>query len=197
VTLFSYVVEHDTGHAPNPYFGFCTLCLCKFRDLPGKSRNIVELAKPGDWVVGTGGADQRKSAGHGKLIYAMQVETKITRQQYSDDRDFKAKKPVPRGNYDQERGDNKPPSSTFERLQQFVLISKRHFYYFGRNAISIPRKILPGLEKRGPGFKHNFDEAYVARFVEWISKNKTGVHGDPCLKEAAQQRRKQICKPPC
>lgn len=28
-TLFSYVVETDSGFAPNPFFGVCTLARCK------------------------------------------------------------------------------------------------------------------------------------------------------------------------
>ena len=42
-----------------------------------KKRNIVELAKVGDWIAGTGGVDLVKSAGHGKLIYAMRVDESI------------------------------------------------------------------------------------------------------------------------
>ena len=76
--LFSYVVDHDAGYGPNPYFGLCTLCRCKFRKFPERPKNIVELAEKGDWVVGTGGANPQKSAGHGKLVYAMQVEQKLT-----------------------------------------------------------------------------------------------------------------------
>lgn len=69
--LFSYVVDHDNGFAPNPYYGVCTLAHCKF----GRKgyKNAVELAKVGDWVVGTGGKG-KKSAGHGKLIYAMRKD---------------------------------------------------------------------------------------------------------------------------
>lgn len=66
--LFSDVVVHDKGHAPNPYFGFCTLCRCKFKKSRKARQNIVELADRGDWVIGTGGANRRKSAGHGKLV---------------------------------------------------------------------------------------------------------------------------------
>jgi Nucleotide modification associated domain 2 len=54
--VFSYVVQHDTGYAPNPYFGVCTLCRCKFRRSRTNSKNIVELADVGDWILGTGGA---------------------------------------------------------------------------------------------------------------------------------------------
>ncbi len=77
--LFSYVMDHDLGFAPNPFGGFCTLAKCKF----GSSRrNIVDLAEECDWIAGTGGADQTKSAGHGKLIYAMRVDEKISLGKY-------------------------------------------------------------------------------------------------------------------
>gem|GEM_PF-2314099 len=32
----------------------------------------------GDWIAGTGGADPKKSAGHGKLVSAMRVDDKTT-----------------------------------------------------------------------------------------------------------------------
>jgi hypothetical protein len=89
---YSYVVEHDTGRAPNPYFGVCTLCRCKFRKSLGKPRNIVELAKVDDWIVGTGGTNPRKSAGHGKLVYAMRVDEKLTREEYYADPRFAEKR---------------------------------------------------------------------------------------------------------
>jgi len=92
--LFSYVVEHDRGHAPNPFFGVCTLCRCKYRNSQEKPPNVIELAEPGDWVAGTGGANRRKSAGHRKLVYAMRVDEKLTRKQYYSDPRFAVKQPV-------------------------------------------------------------------------------------------------------
>ena len=77
--LYSYVVDHDLGFAPNPFGGCCTLAKCKFGT---KKRNIVEMAEEGDWIAGTGGADLSKSAGHGKLIYAMRVDDKIPLAEY-------------------------------------------------------------------------------------------------------------------
>jgi hypothetical protein len=41
--LYSYVVTHDTGFSPNPFWGCCTLADCK----PA----IRRTAKIGDWVV--------------------------------------------------------------------------------------------------------------------------------------------------
>jgi hypothetical protein len=44
--------------------------------------NIDEMAEKGDWIAGTGGSDLRKSAGHGKLIYAMRIDEKISLAEY-------------------------------------------------------------------------------------------------------------------
>src|ERR1700730_2476069 len=130
MNLFSYVVDHDRGYAPNPYFGFCTLCRCKFSKQPQRHKdNIVELAQLGDWIIGTGGANSQKSAGHGKLVYAMQVEEKLSGEQYYSMSCFRTKKPVRCGSYEQRRGDNENPRNSFEREEQFVLISRDRFYY--------------------------------------------------------------------
>jgi len=182
--LYSYVVHHDTGLAPNPYSRVCTLCRCKYRKPGGTRRNIVELAEEGDWVVGTGGADKRKSAGHGKLVYAMRVDKKLTREEYYACPRFKA------------REDNEPPKVDFEKPEQFVLIS-RHFYYFGAKAIPIPRR-FSDLEKEGPGFKKNFDSAYISSFVEWLEKNhKPGKHGEPWMKPTDRSKGSKGCRSSC
>ena len=110
VKIFSYVVDHDTGYAPNPYFGLCTLCRCKIRERPEDNRNIVELAEEGDWVIGTGRASKR-SAGHGRLVYAMRVDKKPTREEYYSQ-------------FPQTRGDNEPPRDDFEKHKQFALVSR-------------------------------------------------------------------------
>src|ERR1700741_1483375 len=148
--LFSYVVEHDTGEAPNPYFGFCTLCLCKFRESPTKPRNVVELAQEGDWILGTGGANSKKSGGNGTLVYAMKVDRKITLGEYYSNPAYACKKPAQNGSFSRQRGDNKRPRSPFERQRRFVLIS-RHFYYFGDKAKAIPLSKRRHVEKRGVG----------------------------------------------
>ncbi|MGA2774266.1 MAG: hypothetical protein ABSG26_26060 [Bryobacteraceae bacterium] len=189
VKLYSYVVEHDTGRAPNPYFGVCTLCRCKYRSTPKKPRNVVELAKEGDWIVGTGGADTRKSAGHGKVVYAMRVDEKVTREKYYTDRRFAKKRVVP-------TGDNERPTNSFQRCKQYALISW-HFYYFGAKAIPIPRR-FSDLEKEGPGFKKNFDSAYISSFVEWLEKNhKPGKHGEPWMKPTDRSKGSKGCRSSC
>jgi len=200
--LFSYVVEHDGGGAPNPYFGICTLCLCKYRKKTKSRKNVVEWAAPGDWVIGTGGANLKKSSGHGTLIYAMRVDEKLTRQQYFVDRRFSKKKPGTNGTYEQKQGDNKRPRTPFERNKQSVLIS-RHFYYFGRNAIRVPKNKFRNLEKTGPWFRSDFDKAYIARFAKWLeteTRFRPGKHGVPCKKKiegASKRKRSETCKSSC
>ena len=199
VKLYSYVVEHDTGYAPNPYLGFCTLCRCKFRKSVAGRKNIVESAKEGDWLIGTGGASKR-SAGHGKLIYAMLVTEKLTREKYFSDSRFAQKKPVKTSTstYDQKRGDNERASKVFEKREQFVLVS-RHFFYFGNNAIDIPAKFRRrGFEKKGPGFRCPSDPADVCRFVDWLEKErKPGKHGKPCQKLIDKPKGSKRCKSSC
>ena len=101
--LFSYVVEHDTGHAPNPYFCFCTLCRCKYRSHRGGRPNVIGLARRAKekgevvWVVGTGGTNRNKSAGNGKIVYAMRVDEVLSREEYYKDPRFQRKKPLRSG----------------------------------------------------------------------------------------------------
>lgn len=164
--LFSYVVDHDLGYAPNPFGGFCTLAKCKYGS---KQRNIVERAKGGDWIAGTGGADLAKSAGHGKLIYAMRVDKKIPLAEYCR---------ANSGN----RIDAKHDEVVVDG--RYALIS-RHFFYFGRNAIDIseiPRKhLLHPFEKKGLGYRCDFTEEYVEEFASWLEATfRVGVHGPPC-----------------
>jgi hypothetical protein len=98
--VFSYVVDHDDGLEPNPFFGVCTLCRCKYSESLEKSRgkkgrkNIVELAEEGDWVIGTGGSGKR-SAGNGKLIYAMRVDKRLKRKDFCNSPQFSRKQSEP------------------------------------------------------------------------------------------------------
>jgi hypothetical protein len=91
--LFSYVLRHDSGFAPNPFWGYCTLACCK--------PVIRRVAEVGDWIVGTGSVE---NVGTNKLIYAMKVTEKLTFEQYSLDPRFRNK--IPREGLIEERGDN-------------------------------------------------------------------------------------------
>src|SRR5215831_8774518 len=107
--LFSYVVDHDHGYAPNPFGGFCTLAKCKYRS----KWNIVPMAEKGDWIAGTGGVNLGKSAGHGKLIYAMWVDDKIPLAEYCQ----------------QNIGNRIDAKHDIGEKGRFALISYHYFYF--------------------------------------------------------------------
>ena len=180
--LFSYIVTHDTGFAPNPFWGYCTLACCK----PA----IRRTANVGDWIVGL----SSKAKGH-KIIYAMQVEDILSFKEYYRDSRFAAKIPVRNtGKLKNERGDNiykhisdenfrqlpsehsngkkeNPKSKKRDLKGKNVLISKR-FHYFGIKAINLPKE-LRGL-KVGIGHKNRFSEDVIKKFRNFIAKQSKG-----------------------
>src|SRR5688500_333417 len=92
--LYSYIIVSDSGFAPNPYWGYCTLATCK--------PQIRRCAKAGDWIIATG---SKRGIGIGKLVYAMRVDDVLTFDKYYSDSRFNMKKPTAVG--DIERcGDN-------------------------------------------------------------------------------------------
>lgn len=172
--LYSYVVTHDTGFAPNPFWGYCTLATCK--------PTIRKKAEIGDWVVGL----SPKEHGH-RLIYAMEVTETLSFDTYFNDRRFAKKRPDCNGKTGTKSrramrrcGDNiyKPQGNgAYQQLQsghsgpepfgreenprtkkkdlgdhpdkRGVLISRKgHFYYFGAEALKLPDGLLARLQVR-------------------------------------------------
>lgn len=80
--LCSYVVVCDTGFAPNPFWGLCTLAACT------PNHQSLQL-KRGDWLLGNSSAKE----GH-QLIYAMRVSEVLDFDQYYRDPRFEQKKQV-------------------------------------------------------------------------------------------------------
>ena len=163
--LYSYVVDHDYGYAPNPFDGYCTLAQCMYGK---KSKNITDVAEPGDWIVGTGGV-KKVSAGHGKIIYAMRVDEKISLAEYYSDCRFKGRK-------DNKRCDK-------GNTTRYALISQ-HFFYYGKNAIPISKTphmyLNHPLEKKGPRYRCDFDSRFIKKFTAWFErKYRVGMHGEP------------------
>ncbi len=192
-TLFSYVVVHDAGSAPNPYWGVCTLVLCK--------PTIRRTARLGDWIVGTGSAQSEVDDIQGKVIYAMQVTDKMTMPEYDAwVQEYRTEKiPDPR-NHDPRRwvGDaiydfsedpsKKRPGPHGDSNREtdlggeFALLSE-HFYYFGDQARRLPEH-LQGLVLRRQGHRSRKNAPYVEPFLEWLTElelQPNGLYGDPPL----------------
>lgn len=87
--LFAYKQTHDTGFAPNPFHGVCTLATCK--------AYIRKHKQVGDWIAGfTSNKLNGDEVGHERLIYLMQVAEKLPFGEYYTDRRFAKKIPVRR-----------------------------------------------------------------------------------------------------
>ncbi|MFN4281419.1 MAG: hypothetical protein ACK4NA_02125 [Alphaproteobacteria bacterium] len=192
MNLFSYVVEHDLGFAPNPFHGFCTLACCK--------PEIRKKAKEGDYIIGTG-ATRPGLLGH--ITYWMRVDEILTFDEYWSDRRFRYKKPYMEGTTMLRYGDNiyhRSGGKDFQQEDSFhshedgslsrgdlkrdtqkterVLIG-RDFSYWGRNGILLPEH-LQCLVKKGPGHKCRFTEEQIAMFHAWLSNQRErGFKGEP------------------
>lgn len=95
--LHSYVVRYDSGFAPNPFYGYCTLATCK--------PHIRGSADAGDWIVGCGSNDRSVRRG-GYLVYAMRLTEAMSFEAYNADPRFERKKPCRNGSRKQSCGDN-------------------------------------------------------------------------------------------
>jgi len=195
--LCSYIVKNDTGLAPNPFWGYCTLAVCT-------PNHMGIHTEAGDWFLGT------TTAGRGnKLIYAMEILERLDFDDYFNNPRFSKKKPVVDGTWRQRCGDNmyfKDSAGNWKRHPSFfhkdkedmekdlkypyVFISK-HYYYFGNKAFKIPAK-YNGLIWKRQGVKCTHDPKCVKGFVNWLKSNyKPGIHGEPIDRERKRRVNKR------
>jgi hypothetical protein len=185
MTLFSYILAFDAGSAPNPFFRYCTLSICKPR--------IRRVAQPGDWIIATGPARHHT---HRKLVYAMRISEVLPLEKYFRDPRFKRKKPDPGsknwrlavgdnlyrknrdGSWFQRSGTHQLDNAQRDLSGKNALIST-HFFYFGANAIKLP----PSFQKLAAttqGHRSRFPDQLVHRFTRWLySRHAPGIHGLP------------------
>lgn len=71
--LFTYILRYDDGAAPNPFYGMCSLTICKPR--------IRSVAQVGDWIAGFG---SKNTQFHKKMLYAMKVNEVVPLEKYDD-----------------------------------------------------------------------------------------------------------------
>lgn len=152
---YVYRMDHDTGFAPNTSFGICSLTGCKNSN--GKRKNIEESAERGSWVIGIGGNNTGKP---NKLIYAMEVEKNLQINKFK--KDYPCKSKYLKG--------RKPGTN--------VLVSCK-FYYFGDNAIEVPKGLEENIIISTQGCKIVSDED-IKKLKRYLSKKyEYGVHGKP------------------
>jgi hypothetical protein len=192
VTVFTYVIEHDLGFAPNPFHGACTLACCK--------PVIRKTAKIGDIILGLGAAKPKLS---GHLCYWMRIDEVLTFDQYWSDPRFRRKKPKMSGTTFLRYGDNiyhhdnngdYRQEYSFHSLENGevslgdlhrdtgrtdrVLIS-REFAYWGLRGIKMPEE-LECFTIRGPGHWCDFEPEEVAALIAWLGQHpERGYRGEP------------------
>lgn len=205
--IYSYVVHHDFGFAPNPFGKYCTLTVCKAKIRKSKNLNI------GDWIIGTGSKNIEDITGHkciDHLIYAMKVSEKILIEDYWLDERFQYKKPITNGSLASMYGDNiyfKNEDGTWDQIDSahskhdgvndqhlktdteglYALIAEE-YYYFGIRCPEIPDN-LKSICRNGRGSKTIKDNETIANFLDWlVTGHKPGINGDPLnWKEHDQQ----------
>jgi hypothetical protein len=195
--IYSYILKCDSGAAPNPFWGICTLTICK----PA----IRRTAKICDWIIGTG--SKRVKLEDGKyhdfsshLVYAMKISNKLTLTEYdSYCRQFMKNKIPKRSDKDWKKklGDCIYDYSKMGRPRlrksvhnnknmkrdlggEFALMSD-HFYYFGRKVRPFPG-YLKQIVKKTQGHLRIENEEIIRKFIKWISRfKKNKVYADPQL----------------
>jgi hypothetical protein len=195
--LYSYVVKHDTGLAPNPFHGVLTLALCT----PNHQRIT---AGHGDWIVG----NATKARGP-KLVYVMQVGEVMGLNEYFLDPRFATKKPQYTGSWKDWSlgvGDNvyfRDKDGDWQQIEtkfhcddddvfrkdtegDTVFIASE-FYYFG-DALPIIPEPHRGVLRLTQGCAA-VEPDIAQRFLEWLRETyEPGVHGKPTdWKDAAQK----------
>lgn len=197
--IYSYVVRYDSGFAPNPFYGYCTLATCK--------PDIRRSAEIGDWVIGSA-SNHRHIRRGGHLVYAMRITEAMTFDTYAVDPRFKAKKPYRRGSRKQSCGDNiyfrdaldtdwyqrdsfhsksdgrvNPQHVKRDTGVNRVLISD-DFIYFGGAGPQFPGDLLDSkgrpLCKSGRGWACFDDPRLIERLERWVRGfGITGYQGAP------------------
>ncbi len=192
-TLFHYVLRYDDGAAPNPFWGTCTLVICK----PG----IRLAAKEGDWIVGLGSKSNPVHRDYrGKIVFAMQVDRKMTMEAYDEytkkhlpqkipavehpigtlrpgSRAWKlrlgdsiydfSKKGIP-----QRDGVHRRENRGTDRKGMNALLSWQ-FVYYGREPINLPTE-LEGILHKGRGFRSKKNGRFIDAFRTWWDQNAPG-----------------------
>ena len=194
--FFSYKLTHDTGFAPNPFFGYLTLANCK----PG----IRRTKKIGDFIAGfTSKGLNGDGAGKEKLIYIMKVEEIIPHFSYFYDKKFKNKIPKDNKGFIYRAGDNiyKPKMDNYKSWEDFetiqnwnhsdgdkkedlsgekILVSNE-FWYFGKNAISIPQELRPKVPTKQDKAGWETEPELAQKLLDWLKKEfpKYGIYSKP------------------
>lgn len=193
--IYSYVLRIDDGAAPNPFWEYCTLTICK----PAIRRN----AQIGDWVIGTGSKNTKLSDGKvydfsDSIVYAMKITDIKTLSDYDAFCTNSLQNKIPKWKtsdwrlrvgdciYDYSKGQTptirKSVHNEGNRQRDMgglnSLLSD-NFYYFGVEARLLPLE-LRELIKKNQGHKKIEKVDLISMFEKWITQfEKNKVYAAP------------------
>ena len=195
---YTCVVRFDTGLAPNPFWGVCTLAVCT----PNHQGSRVRC---GDRIAGF----LSKDRGH-RFLFAMEVDEVLGLDAYHRDPRFEEKKPVLRGTWQQRCGDNFYNLGAdgrwvrhrtlhhldAESMRQDTRFARvyiaRKFWYLGRSAVSLPPEFAPLAGGRGARVKHATE--LVEAFRAWVTTRfEPGAHDLPHDNREATSHVERAC----
>lgn len=190
--LFSYIVSHDGGSAPNPFDNICTLAICK--------PTIRRTANDGDVIVGL---SPKNFGSH--LVYCMVASEVIKWNDYiircNSDKRFLNRVPSSKLHY----GDCIYSSSSIDNVEilpswsnhekddfrvdvlkgEHVIVSYQYWYFGSGNKykIELPERLIGMIPGRGHKVTANHDhrEPFQHWFNEYMEKNNIsmGKTGEP------------------
>jgi hypothetical protein len=191
--LYTYCIPCDDGAAPNPFWGTCTLTICK----PA----IRRTAEIGDWIVGTGSKHSPIGDISNKMVYAMRVSKVMTMQEYdtwtaatlpekiSDTNNPDVRRKLGDSIYD---FSTTPPTQRVgvhglgnrpTDLRGLNALLSDHFFYFGDVPQQLPPNLL-GIVHHTQGHRVRLNEPFVTEFIEWLNRlhlKAKHLYGKPAL----------------
>jgi hypothetical protein len=191
MSLVSYKMTNDSGFAPNPFHGYLTLATCK----PGIRRSGNR--RIGDWIAGfTSTSLCGDPVGGERLIYLMRVDEILPIEEYFRDHRFQVK--IPRkgspdtihragdniyrplvdspsdgSDYEQIPNDSHPPGSKEHDVggRNVLVAHPGHYFYFGSNALDIPRSLRPDVPVGQSGYgKITSDPLRTEDFIAYVTE---------------------------
>ncbi len=198
MSLYTYKLTYESGDAPNPYGGICSLAICK--------PTIRRTCNVGDWVAGivSKGLVYRSKSTEDhfdELIYAMKISKKMSFKEYDEyckkQCNIKLPENARTGDciyFENDKGileqrenyahnlENKDTDlkGINKKDEDKAVILGEEFYYFGKNSIKIPKEMEEIIIK-GEGHQRPKNQPYVEQFEEWIRTQKKGINGNPYM----------------
>ena len=161
--LFSYIVDHDTGYAPNPSNDICTLAYCKYPMRPHVQKD--------DYVVGLA-----KKERDNHVVYAMRVTEALEHDLYLQD---------PR--FEDRWGDYENDNAKKEIAKSPTVLISTDFVYWGGEGPPLPAN-LTGLIVDRQGYKSHKNAPLIPEFLDWFESLKRG-----CLVEPTDGDEREPC----